>query len=92
MSDETPRIASRSTSSATRIASSIAVPVAERYPTEVVRSHAENYRSAIGAQYFYDDDDEMMVMTIANADDCIGCVSCARVCPKNCHTHEALAG
>ena len=41
---------------------------------------------------FYDDDDEMMVMTIANADDCIGCVSCARVCPKNCHTHEALAG
>ncbi len=40
---------------------------------------------------FYDEDDEMMVMTIANADDCIGCVACAKVCPKNCHTHEAAA-
>ena len=40
---------------------------------------------------FYDEDDEMMVMTIANAEDCIGCVSCARVCPKNCHTHESVA-
>ena len=43
------------------------------------------------ADDFYDDDDEMMVMTIANADDCIGCVSCARVCPKSCHTHESIA-
>ena len=40
---------------------------------------------------FYDEDDEMMVMTIVNADDCIGCVACAKVCPKNCHTHEAAA-
>lgn len=41
---------------------------------------------------FYDEDDEMMVMTIKNDGlDCIGCVSCARVCPKQCHTHEALA-
>lgn len=39
----------------------------------------------------YDDDDEMKVMAIANADDCIGCVSCFRVCPKQCHSHEALA-
>jgi len=22
--------------------------------------------------------------------DCIGCGSCARVCPKGCHTHQAL--
>lgn len=40
----------------------------------------------------FDDDDEMMVMTIKNDGlDCIGCVSCARVCPKQCHTHAALA-
>ncbi len=38
-----------------------------------------------------DDDDEddqvMMVMTLANEGDCIGCVSCAKVCPKLCQTH-----
>jgi len=36
----------------------------------------------------YDDDDNAMVMKIANAMDCIGCQACAKVCPKNCHTHE----
>lgn len=40
---------------------------------------------------FYDDDDEMKVMAIKDAMDCIGCKSCSRVCPKNCHTHEAAA-
>ena len=39
---------------------------------------------------FYDDDDEMMVMSIANPLDCIGCMSCSRVCPKVCHSHEAI--
>lgn len=36
-----------------------------------------------------DDDDEMKVMAIKNAMDCIGCTSCAKVCPKNCLTHVA---
>ena len=39
----------------------------------------------------FDDDDEMMVMTVQNALDCIGCKACAAVCPKQCHTHEAAA-
>ncbi|KEA62598.1 4Fe-4S ferredoxin, nitrogenase-associated [Marinobacterium lacunae] len=39
----------------------------------------------------YDDDDEMKVMAIANGDDCIGCESCFRVCPKQCHSHEPAA-
>ena len=40
----------------------------------------------------YDDDDEMMVMPIADGLDCIGCKACSAVCPKQCHTHQALAG
>jgi Nif-specific ferredoxin III len=34
------------------------------------------------------DEDNMMVMVIANAADCIGCGSCGRVCPKACYTYE----
>ena len=37
----------------------------------------------------FDDDDEMMVMTVQNGLDCIGCKACAAVCPKQCHTHQA---
>jgi Nif-specific ferredoxin III len=41
-----------------------------------------------------DDDDEEVerkVMTIANADLCVGCQACARICPKKCYTHAPLA-
>jgi len=33
-------------------------------------------------------DDTAMVMSLTNALDCIGCGSCARICPKKCFTHE----
>jgi Nif-specific ferredoxin III len=33
-------------------------------------------------------DDTSMVMAIGNAMDCIGCQACAKVCPKDCQTHE----
>jgi len=35
------------------------------------------------------DDDQMMVMTIRNGGDCIGCGSCGRVCPKGCYTYAS---
>lgn len=40
----------------------------------------------------YDEDDEIMIMAIADGLDCIGCKACSAVCPKQCHTHQALAG
>jgi Nif-specific ferredoxin III len=40
-----------------------------------------------------DDDDEYekKVMTIANDKNCVGCEACAKICPKKCYTHEAMA-
>ncbi len=40
-----------------------------------------------------DDDEEYekKVMTVANQKNCIGCEACARICPKKCYTHEAMA-
>ena len=38
-----------------------------------------------------DDDDEYekKVMTVAHAENCIGCEACAKICPRNCYTHAA---
>ena len=33
------------------------------------------------------DDDSSMVMSLANAMDCVGCQACSKVCPKNCLSH-----
>lgn len=37
-----------------------------------------------------DDEIERKVMTISAQENCIGCQACARVCPKNCYTHDTL--
>ena len=41
-----------------------------------------------------DDDGEYVkkVMTVAHAENCIGCKACSMVCPKKCYTHAAAAG
>lgn len=40
-----------------------------------------------------DDDDEYekKVMTVAHQLNCVGCEACAKICPKKCYTHEAMA-
>jgi Nif-specific ferredoxin III len=40
-----------------------------------------------------DDDDEYdkKVMSIANVTNCVGCEACAKICPKQCYTHGAIA-
>lgn len=40
-----------------------------------------------------DDDDEYdkKVMSIANVANCVGCEACAKICPKQCYTHAAVA-
>lgn len=40
---------------------------------------------------FEDDDDNSMVMSLKNPDDCIGCQACSKVCPKNCFMHQPKA-
>ncbi len=40
---------------------------------------------------FEDDDDNSMVMSLKNPNDCIGCEACSKVCPKNCFTHQHKA-
>lgn len=40
-----------------------------------------------------DDDDEYdkKVMSIASVENCVGCEACAKICPKQCYTHGAVA-
>ena len=38
-----------------------------------------------------DEEYEKKVMTIANQMNCVGCEACAKICPKKCYSHAAMA-
>jgi Nif-specific ferredoxin III len=38
-----------------------------------------------------DDEYDKKVMSIANVANCVGCEACAKICPKQCYTHQAAA-
>lgn len=39
----------------------------------------------------HEEESERKVMVVVNADNCVGCEACSRICPKKCHVHVALA-
>jgi Nif-specific ferredoxin III len=44
-------------------------------------------------EFVVDEDEEEVerkVMVIANPENCIGCEACARICSKNCYSHDTL--
>jgi ferredoxin len=46
---------------------------------------ADDFDDAYGDE---DEDEITMVMSIKDANDCIGCEACSKVCPKSCFTHD----
>ncbi|MEZ5588895.1 MAG: ferredoxin III, nif-specific [Sedimenticolaceae bacterium] len=58
----------------------------DRDDVEGLEAADDDYDDDYGEDDGYSDD-TAMVMSLKNALDCIGCGSCARICPKKCFTH-----
>ncbi|MET0065347.1 MAG: ferredoxin III, nif-specific [Candidatus Thiodiazotropha sp.] len=60
----------------------------ERDDVEGLMADDDDYDDDYGDDDDGFSDDTAMVMSLKNSLDCIGCGSCARICPKKCFTHE----
>lgn len=39
-----------------------------------------------------EEENQRMIMSVENPQNCIGCEACAKVCTKKCHTHAPAQG
>ena len=65
--------------------------VCPRGVLELVGLDDEGERVLIDPDEDEDEEYEKKVMTIAHQEQCRGCTACAKICPKKCYTHEAVA-
>ena len=65
--------------------------VCPRGVLELVGLDDEGERVALDPDGDEEEEYEKKVMTIAHQELCIGCTACAKICPKKCYTHAAVA-
>lgn len=61
--------------------------VCSREVLELVGIDEEGEQIVIDPDSDEDEEYEKKVMTIANKENCIGCMACAKICPKKCYSH-----
>jgi Nif-specific ferredoxin III len=65
--------------------------VCARDVLQLVAIDEDGERVALDPEGDDDGEYEKKVMTIAHAENCVGCEACAMICPKQCYTLEPAA-
>jgi len=65
--------------------------VCSREVLELVGIDDEGEQVVIDPDSDDDEEYERKVMTIANKENCIGCLACSKICPKKCYSHAPMS-